>query len=373
MPKPKYIISDSEKNLIHHELYKKTGILIRTKSDCRIISELIEASGELISESTLYRMFIQKKQSYTPYMHTLNVLSMFCGFERWQDLIQNNERHTSSINTITTSVPEVPFDSFVQVSIALKEYKVLKNYFLQFPLDTPDSVCHIIGNDVFKSLFLHQNSCKSFYKEFSNVPIIRKSFFELLADPEFALEYYDFGLHNYLINTNNDSSLNTTQDELFARSLLTRHYFFNNQEQSFEKVAKELYSNENNIHRNQKEIDPFPLARYLIYKILYLKAIKSNQEQLKYEHWLLDFLQDKQESLSYPESKIWIHTLLDIMPHMAQPKAYKKFICSTILKFNELYPKSYRKPVKDIDFEHLKQYTNSNSSAYWKQIWATQT
>lgn len=88
---------------------------------------------------------------------------------------------------------------------------------------------------------------------------------------------------------------------------------------------------------------------------------------------LLDFLQDKQESLSYPESKIWIHTLLDIMPHMAQPKAYKKFICSTILKFNELYPKSYRKPVKDIDFEHLKQYTNSNSSAYWKQIWATQT
>ena len=61
MPKPKYIISDSEKNLIHHELYKKTGILIRTKSDCRIISELIEVSGELISESTLYRMFIQKK------------------------------------------------------------------------------------------------------------------------------------------------------------------------------------------------------------------------------------------------------------------------------------------------------------------------
>ena len=126
MPKPKYIISDIEKNLIHHELYKKTGILIRTKSDCRMVSELIEINGDLISESTLYRMFIQKTTSYTPYMHTLNVLSVYCGFERWQDLIQNNEHHKSAINTIATEIPELSFNSFVQVSIALKEYKVLK-------------------------------------------------------------------------------------------------------------------------------------------------------------------------------------------------------------------------------------------------------
>ncbi|MDC0302439.1 hypothetical protein OAL39_01910, partial [bacterium] len=271
-----------------------------------MVSELIEINGDLISESTLYRMFIQKTTSYTPYMHTLNVLSMYCGFERWQDLIQNNEHHKSAISTIATEIPELSFDSFVQVSIALKQYKVLKNYFLQFPLDTSDSVCHIVGNDVFKSLLLNQDSCISFFKEFSNVPIIRKSFFELLADPEFDLKHYDFGLNSYLINTNTQSSINAMQDGIFARSLLTRYFFFQKQKLPFEEVSRELYSNEGSIHRNQKEIAPFPLARYLIYKILYLKALKSKQEQLNYEYWLLDFLQEKQKTMSYPESKIWI-------------------------------------------------------------------
>ena len=96
MPKPKYIVSPIELDLLLQEIYLKTGIIIQTKRDCKKISELISDSDNFISESTVYRLFVLKNKSYTPYMHTLDVLSVFCGHKNWADWNKKNN-FTSNI------------------------------------------------------------------------------------------------------------------------------------------------------------------------------------------------------------------------------------------------------------------------------------
>ena len=91
MPKPRYKVSNFEKDLLLHNIYMKTGFIIQTKSDCSKIARIVSEKNDFISESTIYRLFLLKNKSYTPYMHTLNVLSKFCEYENWPDLIKKNQ------------------------------------------------------------------------------------------------------------------------------------------------------------------------------------------------------------------------------------------------------------------------------------------
>ena len=133
-------------------------------------------------------------------MHTLNLLSKFCKYENWADLIKKNQSIRNTLYPYNLEKLN-GFDGILSCSIKSNDFKVLRNYLMQFPYQTSETKCHIVGNEAFKSLLEYPKSCLSFYKSFCDVPIMRKSFFELLADPDFELPNYDIALQQYLKTT----------------------------------------------------------------------------------------------------------------------------------------------------------------------------
>lgn len=89
MPKPLHHISKRTLEYVRQQIGVKTGIVLRMKSDCQKLSEMIHHStGNLLSESTLYRLFLQDKPTNKPYVYTLDVVAAFCGYDRWEDIEQ---------------------------------------------------------------------------------------------------------------------------------------------------------------------------------------------------------------------------------------------------------------------------------------------
>lgn len=369
MPKPKYIISEFEKDLLIHELSLKTGIIIKTKRDCKQLSLLISEKDRFLSESTIYRLFIHNNQNYTPYMHTLDVLSEYCDYADWADFIQKNEPRRSLIHLVGKNHSENQVKSFLTCSIIQNDYKILKNYLLQFNYEVSDKDCHIVGNDAFKALLEHPKSCKKFYNELCGVPIIRRSFFELLADPDFELNDYHIGLELYLKQTLNSSSEKEIQDKIFAMSLLSRNAFMNGKKRDFLKNIQGLKKLKDEVILEGDHIATFPKARCLMYMILYFNGFKSENDQLNYENWLLDLLSNEKSSFTYEDSKIWSHTILDIYPYLIQKDQFKTIVGAICKDFEKLYPKIIWKNERDLHFDKVFQYTNPNASAHWKKIW----
>ena len=122
MPKPSYIVSNFEKDILLQNIYLNTGIIIQTKRDCAKISRIISNKNDLISESTIYRLFILKNNSYTPYMHTLNLLSKFCKYENWADLIKKNQSIRNTLYPYNLEKLN-GFDGILSCSIKSNDFK----------------------------------------------------------------------------------------------------------------------------------------------------------------------------------------------------------------------------------------------------------
>ncbi|MCE2789031.1 MAG: response regulator [Saprospiraceae bacterium] len=87
MPKPLHQISKRTLAYVREQIGQKTGIQLNAKADCQTLSHLIhQETGHSLSESTLYRLFLQHKAEIKPYIHTLDVIASFCGFSRWVDI-----------------------------------------------------------------------------------------------------------------------------------------------------------------------------------------------------------------------------------------------------------------------------------------------
>ena len=368
MPKPKYIISDLEKELIRHEIFKKKGIKIQTKAHCKFIENEIQKIGGVLSESTIYRIFILKKEHYTPYMHSLNVLAEYCGYKDWYDFMQQSHNHRKLIHPHLTLEQANSIESMISLSITNREYSIMKKYFLQFEYHTPDDYCHQVGNEIFKTLMMNPKSCLSFYQYFSDVPVIRKSFFELLADPDFELYGYENAVLSYLKNTSRSSDIGHVNDSIFANALLFRYYFLNNKSALYEKTAKSLYESKKNIMECIDDIHSFPKARFLVYKILWLRSMKSKNHQIKYEKWLIHYISEHKECWTYQDSKIWIHTILDILTYINDKTSFIQEVKLILSDHKHMYPLQKIKAQKDIN--RLISLSNPNASNYWKGFWA---
>ena len=368
MPKPKYIISDFEKELIRHEIFQKKGIKIQTKAHCKFIENEIQQIGGILSESTIYRIFILKNNLYTPYMHSLNVLAEYCGYADWYDFMQQSHNHRKLIHPHLPLEEANRIESMISLSITNREYAVMKKYFLQFEYHTSDEYCHQVGNEIFKTLMTNPKSCLSFYQYFSDVPIIRKSFFELLADPDFELCMYENAILTYLKYTTISSNISYINDYVFANSLLFRYYYLHNKSALFEETGRAIYESTKNIMECLDDIHTFPKARFLVYKVLWLSTMKSKNHQIKYEKWLIHYISEQKESWTYQDSKIWIHTILDILTYIIDKKPFIKHVKLILTDHKHLYPLQKINTEKDV--KKLLSLSNPNASSYWKEFWA---
>jgi len=87
VPKPLHQISKRTLAYVRQQIGQKTGIHLNAKADCQTLSQLIhQETGHSLSESTLYRLFLQHNAESKPYLHTLDVIASFCGYPRWVDI-----------------------------------------------------------------------------------------------------------------------------------------------------------------------------------------------------------------------------------------------------------------------------------------------
>jgi hypothetical protein len=365
MPRPKYILSDYLKNGLYWKLTKTVNFPIYSKADCRKISEMISLKNLTpISESTLYRLFLTNNRNNYPYIHTLNTLSIFCGFKNWHHL----ESHLNELQNFEWTFgklekPTLTTNSLLKICIHRNELKPLYEFSEQFNEGLEIEKKYLLGAEYFKSLKSNPNRNIEFFKNLSQLQIVRESFFELLADPSFTIKDYELGLKYYLLGIKPEHSAKALQDFIFGNSLLLRYYYLNNKSSEFKKLGKKLYEDYNFSIRDLNRAHIFPKTRYLAYKLYYFDFTNDYLKIEKHTNWLMEFAEKSKKNLSINEQRILFFVMADAFCNC-------KLINEEIQnKLKNIFMDTYKHLPANLISQPLKNtlpYLDQNATNIWK-------
>jgi hypothetical protein len=312
MPKPKYKISEYLLSSLKFKLEEKLTFQIFTKLECRKVSELIKQEKDLsISESTIYRLFLWKGHDNLPYLHTLDIISQYIGFNDWFSLEKYFNELIEFQHLYGVFPDQQQYKSLLSINIHSGSLKPLYLFLVQFSSDLPFDKKVILGEDIHRSLIINPNSNLEFYKQFHNLTIVREGFFEILADPDFTIPDYEIGLGYYLNNIKPQESIKALQDYIFANSLLLRYYFQKGKKELVLKIGSLLYLDLNLSTKDLKEVYIFPKMRYFCYRLFYDECFTGLNKN--YLEWLIDFTHSELRRDNSIESRVLLHTLLDTL------------------------------------------------------------
>lgn len=349
MPKPKFRISQAVLNALKMKLEDALSYRIQTKPDCKKTSTVIqERTKKAISESTIYRLFLWGNNSNSPNLQTLEILTEYIGYPSWFALEEH--LHELCKFRIKSGVFADSFDrepySVLFHCIQMKSFDALRSFFNQFPSDVSFEKKLILGEEIYAGLYRNPESTTDFYKEFHAVPIVRESFFEYFADPQFKLQHYEEGLNLYLQNIHPDESLQCLQDYIFANCLLLRHYFFTKNVSTLEALGDRLYVQ---LRVNQDSLDQihvYPHIRYRCYYLFY-RYFHVGFDEI-YWQWLVQYaIQLAHKHIDW-ERKIIIHTVLDALQfdEVHQNLTYEQFSEEFTELFGLIPPHLNQRPVQ---------------------------
>lgn len=310
MPKPNYVLPDYLKQELYKLVCIRLGFPIRSKLDCRKLSEQITHVGlTSISESSLYRLFLLPGSSNRPYLHTLEILARFCGFNDWNDFEEKqNKLDAFAMGFGKSSKFSSPMKSLISVCIHNNEIKPLYYYTEQFEELEDVEIKVKFAEEIFESTLTNADN-KYFFKEFSHIPVIREYYFEFLADPTFSISDYEVGIQYYLEDLRPGEKLKDLRDFVFGNCLLLRFYFSKGHWAKMASKAQELF-HDNPLNEYQMEqIGVFPTARYLSCKILYLGFINEMNALRELVEWIFEFLRVRMYSLSREEQRIFFYSI----------------------------------------------------------------
>ncbi len=310
MPKPNYVLSDYLKKELYKLVCIRLGFPIRSKLDCRKLSEQISNEGHSsISESSLYRLFLQRGSSNRPYLHTLEILARFCGFTGWNDFEEQQNKLDSFVRGYGRFPQnKFPLKSLISVCIHTNEIKPLIHYTEQFN-DIADVDLKVkFAEEIFHSTLTNSDN-RLFFREFCRFPVIREFYFEFLADPTFSIPNYEEGMHYYLSGLRKDEHLRDLQDYVFGNCLLFRHYFISGQLEKARAIGEELYERMNLSENQLNDIGVFPTARYFSCKIIYFELKKDRAQMSEFIEVLFDYLDRKMANQTLVEQRIFFFSL----------------------------------------------------------------
>ena len=310
MPKPKHELLEYRKKEIFKKICVQVGFPIFTKLDCKKVSELITESGfSGISESTIYRLFLWKGNKNRPYLHTLNTLAKFCGYESWNDFeLKQQELDSLMFGFGKFHKSKVEVKSLISICIHENELKPLYTYTEQFEAIDDSEIKSTFAKEIFNSTLTNSNN-EHFFKAFHHFPIIREFYFELLADPTFSIPNYESGIELYLKNIKPENSTKDLQDFIFGNCLLFRHYFLSKKIFKAKKLGKILFENLKLTDQQMREIHVFPVARYLSCKLMYLDMKNNLVETFDFIEELHSFLAKRMSEISLHEQRILFYNI----------------------------------------------------------------
>ena len=362
MPKPNFVITSFQKNELYKQLCLQIGFPIRTKLDCKKVSELIEAAGlPGISESTLYRLFLLQSNRNHPYLHTLTILVQFCGYKDWNDFetVQNaTENFVFGFGNFTNNSSQ--FKSLIAVCIHSDELKPLISYTEQFETYTEAQHKAKFAEEIFQALLSNKQN-DNFFKKFSHFSIIREHFFELLADPTFSIPGYEAGIQYYLKGLKYETSNKDLQDVVFGNCLLFRHYFITRQEEKALKIGRFLFEE---LHLTQDQfikLHMFPVARYWSCHLMYLEMLQQIKATLEFYEKLIDGLHKRLKQLTTEEQRIVFYSLGEaLVMNSILSETHQLQLRSLFSHLFEFFPKH----LQNQSLSKVVPYFNKNSSIY---------
>jgi hypothetical protein len=326
------------------------------------LSEQITIEGHSsISESSLYRLFLQRGSSNRPYLHTLDILARFCGFSGWNDFEEQQNKLDSFVRGYGLFPQNTSsLKSLISVCIHTGEIKPLMHYTEQFN-DISDVDLKVkFAEEIFHSTLTNDDN-RLFFSKFCRFPVIREFYFEFLADPTFSIPNYEEGLFCYLSGLRREENLRDLQDYVFGNCLLFRHYFISGQHEKAKSIGQELYEQMALNELQINEIGVFPSARYLACKILYFELINDKIQMNAYIEGLFDFLVQKKVGQTSEEQRIFFFSLGEcfIMSTMIDLNFHERLKSIFAQLFDVMPTKLY-----DQKLDKIIPYFNQNGSIY---------
>lgn len=362
MPKPNFVLSSHQKTELFKKLCIQVGFPIRTKLDCLKVSELIDQAGlPGISESTIYRLFLLPKNSNQPYLHTLNILAKFCGYNSWNTF----EQEQSEIEKIMFGfgkyeAKNTSFKSLIAVCIHNDELRPLLTYTEQFEQFKDYPYQAKFAEEIFQAVLTNKNN-EAFFQKFSQFPVIRSQFFEILADPTFSIPNYETGIKYYLQDLNYEKSVKDLQDTLFGNCLLFRYYYVTQQTDKAKQLGKFLFKELSLNAIQTARIHVFPLARYIACQLMYFDILQQQKQVVTYFDPIIFELGQKMDSYTNEEQRILFYSIGEaLVMNSILTKTQHEQLKMIFKHLFEAFPKRLFEQKLDV----IVPYFNKNSSIY---------
>lgn len=362
MPKPSYPIGDYLIHGLKWIIEDHCGFRIFNKSDCQKLSTLITCKTQTsISANTLYRIFLHPNNTNIPYLHTLNILAKFVEFKNWDDFCKYYQELYDFKFLSGKILDNQEYKSLLNLNIYNHEFKSAYQFLEQFSGELSQHKKQLLGGEIYNILRFNPSSNVPFFKKFHNVSIVRETFFEFLADPDFNVPQYEFGLKCYLKTVNPEKSLRELQDFIFANSLIFRHYILTNQYKNAKFRGHMLYENHLYSADELDKIHVFPKFRYFAYYLFYRNL--SLGFDYAYWDWFYQYTINKLEESTLIERRIILHTCYESL--CFEPNIQHSFLLETMKK----YPKNYEHFPQNPEFMHpenVLRLLDTNASTFFK-------
>ncbi len=365
MPKPKYETSNFALNELRNQMIDKAGFPLRTKVDAGYLSLIMKNAGiENVSDSTLYRFFTSNINEHKFYLNTLDKLAQFCGRKNFDDF---EKWATNQIDFGFTygqlTINKKPVKSLIKICVHQNQFNPIREYLEQ--MNELNNYMQVqLGFEFYQSLLSNPNSNIQFYKEFSQLPVIRECFFEKCIDPEFKIPGYEKGLELYLKNINSKSDINLIQDYIFGNCMLFRFHYINNDLINAVKFCHNIYKNESYAETELKKLFIYPRMRYLSYKIWYLLISKNRNEVEDYTNWLLHYCEKNIKNWNNAEQRIAFSCVAETFVYGNINLKYHHELKNI---FNELIS-SYSPDFSKHSLKYMIPYTDMNGIYNSKRI-----
>lgn len=328
MPKPRHSIDEFCLQRLKEEVQLKLGIQVNNRPACELLStNLRSVYGISISASTISRLFLNTKKDNHFYLDTLdklcNLVQNGSNWNKYCEAVLTQREHALSIGIHH----EIDFrTSLLYINFEFSGWKVLRTYFerLQPFLDKPSF--QYLSFDLGGAL--HRIACsnvsfeKSLYKNFVGFEAVRKSFFELLADPEFKLPNYKEGLVCYgkAIDYNHPTSAN---DLCFYLSMLCLNDDKINELNSFLEHYSMLIYNFNLQNLVNLNVHPFNIGRFLAVLLIYSNRFKTRSYENCFSDLILFSKRNINNWTAYEKRLIQYFFVYGLFRSNAPDKSYK--------------------------------------------------
>lgn len=287
---------EEELGVLRKLLIATFGRKVTTARDCQLLADEIFAKTTFrVSANTLRRLFKIVKATYLPSKSTLNILSQYCGFSSFEELLLLN-------NGTPAATPQAPFtQSTLNFLISLFKELPARHYH--------DETLLALVKPTVKFLTQNTELAEAFNHAVAKIPNGQIFYFEQYVNIDGLNSHYGSGLRMYLMEKKEPEA------QIFAHSLLGLRAWLSNDVMSLEKHYNAVAG-----YQLNASIHPFVCGRYFALQLFHAHLQKTSIEKILKEMYAIhgSIKQHKNNGDRFPGFEYAISIALVLTGHFEQ-------------------------------------------------------